>query len=344
MPNAEKKIEVVNQVTEYNEFEAKLANFKSQYEGVVYDLTDPDKEKEAKADRLSIGKVIASLDREHDRIKAPYKEKIDLIDSERKRIKDGLLAVQGGIKGQIKAHEQKIADHAEMLGNKVQAIYDLGEFGEFEKPDSENLKARIASLKSIEIDDSYEFRKADATLAEVDTAKKLAGMLAEAMKREAEQKELELLRKAEEDRKQAEHEEKIRAEAAEQAKREAEAAAQQKIDNANREKIEAEQAAKREADEAEELRRQAAIDAELEKQRAIEDERKRIQEEQEKAKAEAEAKQKEEGAKKAKQAHRVKIHKEAKESFMALGFTDEVATDIVKVIKDGLIKHIKVEY
>lgn len=340
MPEAEKKIETVNKIVEYDEFEGKLAKFKSQYVGVVYDLTDPEKEKEAKSDRLAIGKVIASLDRKHDEIKAPFKEKVDLIDAERKRIKDGLLEVQNGIKDQIKEHEQKIADHAEMLGNKVQAIYDLGEFGEFEKPDSESLKARLIALKEIEIDDSYEFRKADATLAEVDTVKKLSAMLAEALKYEAEQAELERLRKEEEARKQAEHEERIKREAAEQAKAEAERIAEQA-------RLDAEAEAKRKLEAAEKAKRQAEqakIAAENAAKVAAEKERERIEKERQEAEAKAEKERQADEAKKAKQTHRAKIHKEAKKSLVNIGLSDDVATDIVTAIKDGLIKHIKVEY
>lgn len=333
-----------NQIAEFNEFEFKLEAFKKKYDGVVYDLDDPDQDKQARSDRLSVGKVIASLDRKHKELKAPLKEKVDLIDGERKRIKDDLLNVQGKIKGQIEAHEQKIAEHAEMLGNKVQAIYDLGEFGEFEKPDSESLKARLCALKEIEIDDSYEFRKADATLAEVETVKKLSTMLAEVMKQEAEQAELERLRKEKEERERADREEKIRQEAAAKAKLDAENKAKAEQERAEQEKTaaikaqqEAEQRAKFAAENAERQAREAA-------EQAAQKERARIEREHKEALAREAAKTKAEEAKKAKQAHRAKIHKQAKDCFIKEGYSDKEASKIVTLIKDGLIKNIVIEY
>ena len=102
-------------IAEYSEFEAKMAEFKKTYDNVVYDLTDPVHEKKARSDKYSIGKVISALDKKHDEIKAPLKAQVDLIDGERKRIKDELLGVQDKIKSQIKAHEDAIREHAEML-------------------------------------------------------------------------------------------------------------------------------------------------------------------------------------------------------------------------------------
>ncbi len=325
-------------IVEFNEIEGKLANFKKKYDGVVYDLSDVEQDKQARSDKLTIGKVIASLDRMHRDIKAPLKERTDLIDHERKRIKDDLLIVQGNIKGQIEAHEQKIADHAEMLGNKVQAIVDMAEFGEFERPSSAQLKQRLASLKGINIDDSYEFRKADATLAEVDAVKKLSTMLADAMKLEAEQVELERLRAEKVEREQADRDARVKAEAEENARIQAEATAQREVAAAQQ----AQRAAEQQASEAEARENQLALEADREKMKAVEDERKRIDQAQREADAQAEKEAAEIEAKKENQGHRARIHKEAKESLAAAGFSNGV--DIVTAIKEGRIKHVEIKY
>ncbi len=336
---------IENPIAEFNEFDKQLNEFLSQYEGVVYDLTDPKQEKTARSDKYAIGKAISALDARHKEIKAPLKERVDLIDGERKRIKDGLLEVQGKIKSQIEAHEKAIEEHAQMLQEKVDQIRWLANTEDYPEPiTAEQIQSRLDALNKISVDDSYEDRKADATLAQVETVKKLEALLAERQKYEAEQAELERLRKEKEERARKDREESIRKEAEERAKREAEekaerekkeaeAEAQRKIDEANRQKKEAEEAAAR----AEREKKEAA-------ERAAAAERERIEQEQKQAAEAEERKRKEEEEKKAKQQHRAKIHKEAKQSLIDNGVDEETATLIVELAKDGKIKNMVVEY
>ena len=315
-----------NQIVEFDEFETKLQEFKERYDGVVYDLTNPTEEKQARSDRYAIGKIISALDEKHKEIKAPLKAKVDLIDGERKRIKDQLLEVQGKIKGQIETHEAKIREHEEMLQAKVNDIRALSIFGEYENPDSSQITERLDKAKAVDIEDGFEDRKADAALAQTETVKLLEGRLSERLKYEKEQAELERLRKEKEERERTEREEQIRKEAAERARREAE-------EKAEKERLEAEAKAKREIEEA-----QAAA------KRAAEEERKRIERERQEAETKAEEDRKKEEARKAKQQHRAKIHSEAKQSFIDNGLNQKDAEDIVTLIKDGKIKHISVNY
>ncbi|MES0444919.1 MAG: hypothetical protein ABUJ92_00100 [Desulfobacterales bacterium] len=213
-------------IAEFSEFDIKLQGFKEKYIDVVYDLEDEDQEKQARSDRLTIGKVVSSLDSKHKELKAPLKAKTDLIDGERKRIKDDLLGVQDKIKSQLKAHEQKIVDHAEMLQDKVEAIRDHSVFGENHASTTQmtasELEVHLAEIKSHDVDDSYEHRKADATLARVDTIKVLEGLLVKRTKYEAEQAELERLRAEAAKREQVDRDNEMRLEGEERAKREAE--------------------------------------------------------------------------------------------------------------------------
>jgi len=347
---------VVNEITEFKPFETNLTEFKSQYVDIVYDLFDVDQEKKAKSDKQTIGKVISALDKKHKELKAPLKAKTDLIDHERRRIKDELLEMQGGIKHQLEQHEFKKVEHDAMLHNMVLAIESLAEFSEFQElPDSNRFKELITEAEAIDVDDSYDHRKADATLAKVDVLKKLKILLEQTTEKETEQAELQRLRDEEAARQQKEREDAIRKEAAEKAKLEAEQKAendrieaerkakaeieaaekakQKAIDDANREKMEAENAKKQQ--EAETKRRETL---------AANQERERIEHEQQiEADKKAEL-QRMEDAKKSKQAHRAKIHKQAKADFMKNGFSDEQATDLVTFIKDGKIKNISINY
>jgi hypothetical protein len=333
-----------NQIVEFNEFEAKLYEFKKRYDNVVYDLTDPNEEKKARSDRFAIAKVISALDAKHKEIKAPLKEKVDLIDGERKRIKDDLLDVQGKIKAQIEEHEAKIQAHKDMLQGKVDSIYTLAEFGEFEKPTAEEYAQRLSQAKEVEIDDSYEELKAEAALAQVSVIKKLEALHADQAKHEAEQAELERLRKEAEARERADREERIRREAAEQAQKAAEEKAKAEAERVEREKREAAAAHERAIKQAEEARIKAEQEAKQAAERAAKEERERIEREQREAAAKAEAERKAEEAKKAKQEHRAKIHKQAKESFMANGLDETVSTAIVELIRDGKIKNVTINY
>jgi len=196
-----------NKIVEFDEFESKLIEFKKKYDNVVYDLTDPEQDKLARSDKYSIGKIISSLDSKHKELKAHLKARTDLIDGRRKDIKDELLIVQRKIKGQIEAHEQAKEDLAEKLQCMVNEILEHGEFEHFSNPDSHVLNNRLKSIRCYVADDKYEDRKADATLALIETTKQLETMLEAALKSEKEERE------------RADREEKIRKEATEKATR-----------------------------------------------------------------------------------------------------------------------------
>jgi len=53
------------EVVEFREFEKNLSEYKYRYEGVIYDITVPEQDKQARSDKLAIGKVIAKLDSAH---------------------------------------------------------------------------------------------------------------------------------------------------------------------------------------------------------------------------------------------------------------------------------------
>ena len=310
----------MNQIIEFNEFEAKMQEFKRQYDGVVYDLTVPEQDKKARSDRYTIGKVISALDERHKEIKAPLKEKVDLIDGERKRIKDELLDVQGKIKSQIDAHEAKIQAHQETLSAKVEAL--RLNMDNLTSISANGLATLRDNLINTVIDETYEDHKDEAESVRTESVGKLEGMIAARVKYEADQAELEKLRKESEARAQAERDDKIRCEATERARHEAEEKAKREIEAAQRKQYEAEQAAKRAEQEA----------------------RDKMEREQRDAAAKAEAERKAEEARKAKTKHREKIEKEAKTSLVNLAIDEELASQIVEAIKQGLIKNVTINY
>lgn len=341
-------------IKDFNEFEKSLADFKGQYNDVVYDLTVPAEEKRARADRLAIGKVIAKLDAKHKEIKAPIKEKVDLIDGERKRIKDDLLGVQEKIKSQIAEHERKIAEKAAADQKLVRYIYESADF-EF-APSSDQILIVIERIKAIDIDDdAYYDVKAQAALAISETLKSLDAILEEQKEKEAQQAEIDRLRKEKEDRYRAEREEMIARKAADDAKLEAEQkAAKLAEDNARREQeakdAQAKAKAKADADiaklkqdkvDAENAAKKAKHDAEEKRKRDIAETEARIKREalEQKAQEEAEAKSREKD-----KANKTRVNNEALTAIVGLGISDAQAKSLIKAIYKGQVPNIKITY
>lgn len=161
--------------------------------------------------------------------------------------------------------------------------------------------------------------------------------------KEVERKEAEL-RKQEEERlakEQAEREEKERIEyekgVAKEAKEKAEREAQEAIEAEKQRVIDEQNRAKAAAERAEREKKEALERAEKEKQEAIlqakREEEARVAEE--KRKADQKAKH---------HAHRKKINREALDSFIAEGFKEEKAKEIITMIAHGKIKHITLNY
>jgi len=340
-----------NNIVEFNEFESNLAEYKAKYEGVVYDLTNPDQDKQARSDRLSIGKTISRLDSVHKAVKMPLKDQVDLLDGERKRIKDGLLEVQDSIKSQIAEHEAMLEAKEQDLMGRVEAIKSLALFVDY-TPGSSYIKERIDQLENVSIDDSFEHYEAEATFAKVKSLESLNEFLAQVMAQESEQAELEKLRQEKANREQKDREDTIAAEA----KASAENAAAAQIAKERQAKAIAEQAviqAEQNAIEAKKRAEQEALDV---AQRAEDAKREAVRAAEQKAKAEAErviaaaAQQLEEeqaatAKREANKKHRAKINNAAVAALVKLaGLPVDQAKAVVSAIAKNSVPAIQINY
>ena len=365
-------------VPEFEEFDQLLGALSKRYDGIEYDLTDPAQDRQARTDQRQLGTAIADLDRTHQRVKAPLLEKTRAIDGERKRIKDALLVLQGGIKEQLAEVARQTAERAAALVAKVQAIRDLAVFDEYLP--AEQLRSALEKARAINLEDGYDERKAEAALAQVETVAQLEHDLATAERLEAETAELARLRAEQEARDRAEREERIRVEAADTARREAEEKARlereeadakaEKAHQAAAEKLAAEQrareeieqraaeekaAAERAAVEAEERRKREAAEAETREQeaakRAASEERDRIERERQAAESKATKARAAEEKKRENQKHRARVHAEARGALVAAydqgnvePLSEDVATAIITLIRDGAVTHVRIDY
>lgn len=94
-------------IAEYRATDAALADLRTKYEGVVFDVTTGKGMDVAKKARAELREHRVTLEKERVRIKAPALEHCRQIDGEAKRITVELEALEQPIDGQIKQEEQR---------------------------------------------------------------------------------------------------------------------------------------------------------------------------------------------------------------------------------------------
>ncbi|WP_017816610.1 hypothetical protein [Acinetobacter baumannii] len=292
---------------------------------------------------LKISKSKTLIEKCGKELVAEQKAQIKVIDDDRISIVKKLDLLRNEVLAPRDAWEQaekdRVAKHEESILSinfyKTAVIADK---------DSVWLKGVIRNVEEIIIDSSFEEFEEQAKIAKYETLEFLRTTLAAREKYEAEQAELERLRKSEQERLQREHEERIAHEAAERARLEAERKAKEEAERVEREKQEAVAKAEREKREAAEREARLVAEkeaAELRAQHAAEAERKRIEAEQA---AKLEAERKAEEARQANQAHRKKICNEALKGLLALGIDEAKGKEILQAINKGLVPHVSINF
>lgn len=295
---------------------------------------------------LKISKSKTLIEKCGKELVAEQKAQIKVIDDDRISIVKKFDLLRDEILAPRDAWEQAEEDRKQKHLNNIAVIRmpaNLSNNPENEW-NSESLKEAIATIEAKEIDSSFEEYEQEAKLAKLETLEKLRAALSTREKYEAEQSELERLRKAEHERLQREHEERIAHEAAERARLEAERKAKEEAERVEREKQEAIAKAEREKREAAEREARLVAEkeaAELRAQHAAEAERKRIEAEQA---AKLEAERQAEEARQANQAHRKKICNEALKGLLALGIDEAKGKEILQAINKGLVPHVSIKF
>lgn len=275
---------------------------------------------------------------------AEQKAQIKLIDDDRisivkkfDQLRDEILAPRDAWE---QAEKDRVEKHQEIItGLKNNALVSSD-------ATANDIKEVISIVENTNVDSSLEEYEQEAKLAKLETLEKLRTALSAREKYEAEQAELERLRKAEQERLQREHEERIAHQAAEKARLEAEHKAKEEADRVEREKQEAIAKAEREKREAAEREARLVAEkeaAELRAQHAAEAERKRIEAEQA---AKVEAERKAEEARLANRTHMKKINNEALSAMMygVPGLTEEMAKELIRLIAKNEVPNISIKY
>lgn len=278
-----------------------------------------------------------ALDRVGKELVAELKEIPKKIDAERKRMRDTLDAWRDEVRAPLT--EWEAAEEARKARHQG-AIDKINLRLECRDLDSSELRQNIEWLEAMTIDESWEEFEPEALRAKDKALAALREALVAREKYEAEQAELEELRRKQAEQEQRDREAAIAREAEERAKREAEQRAQQEREAAARRelelKLQAEQA-EREKLEAQQRAEQAARDAEARAQAAAEAERQRIADEQ--AEIERQAK-----AREADKAHKASINSAAMQAFIDGGMPEECAKQAVILIAKRLIPNVSIQY
>lgn len=344
--------------------QAIIDSIKSQvnekFEGVVWDFSKKKDRETVASLAYRVGRSKTAIDAEGKKLKEQYTVFTKKIDAERKLAREQLEAEQARIRKPLDEWEQaeknRVAKHECFIAEIKKLANQENSSAQMIRDDIEFLTNEVA------VDSSLEEFEQEAKIAKFETLEKLRTALVTREKYEAEQAELERLRKEQSEREQRERDERIAKEAADKARIEAEAKAlaeKQRFEREQKEQAELAERQQREAAEREarlqaekeaallreEQLKQQAIErekqAEIDRQKAIEQERLRIEREQV---AKAEAELKEQQAREANKAHREKICGEALQGLLDLGVAEDQAKEILRAINKGKVPHVSLNF
>jgi DNA polymerase III gamma/tau subunit len=329
---------------------------------LVPDLTTAKGRKEIASMANKVARSKTLLDGLGKDLVAGRKAEIKKVDEERKRMRDCLDALKAEVRQPLTNWEDAEKRRVDYHTSMIKHIQDCGIGFIGGDPQPFGILFRELEEKII-VDERFEEFEAEAHRAKEAALAKLRTAFEEQQKREAEQAELERLRKEAVEREQKEREERIAREAKENAEREAQAkidAERKAREDAERATHEAEARAKQQAIDAEAAERKAKADAEAAERKAKEHAERQAAEAEQRIKQEAEAgaqrererieqqKQAELAAqqkREADQKHKAAINNKA---LMALidkaGLSEEQARNVVVAIAKRQIPAISISY
>lgn len=309
---------------------------------IVFNMNDKKERDALKSYAYNLARTKTTVDNYGKELVSGIKAQAAVIDADRKFWRDNMDLLQEEIRKPLTDFENAEKARIKRLEDEVAVIKMPANLcGEW---DAASIKDAIQTLENKVIDSSFEEFEQEAKIAKFETLEKLRTALVAREKYEAEQAELERLRKEQLEREQRERDERIAKEAADKARIEAEAKALAEQRRVEREKQEAQEKAEREKREAAE--REARLiaekeEAELRVQQAALIERQRIEREQA---AKEEAERKAEEARLANVEHMRSINQEILNKLCAIGLDEDQAKAVITAIAKNQIPHVSVKY
>ena len=262
---------------------------------------------------------------------AEKKAEVKAVDTDRIQFCKKMDALRDEILAPRDAWEQAEEDRIKKHEDSIESIKNNARY--YIDTTLVELKQSLASAEQVTVDSSLEEFEQEAKIAKYEAIELLRVAIANREKYEAEQAELERLRKAEQERLQREHEERIAKEAADKATREAEEKA-----HLESERVEHEQ---REAAEREARLIAEKEEAELRAQQAATVERQRIEREQA---SKAESERQAEADRLANVEHMRSINKEILNKLCEIGLDEDQAKAVIKAIAKNEVPHTIIKY
>jgi len=317
--------------------------------GTVYDMNKRKDREACASDAYKVARSKAALEKLGAAVSAELKELPKKVDAGRRYLKDGLEAIQAEVRAPL--DEWEAAETARVERHKAGIEWFRLRADENRDLDSTELRASIEEVSARVVDETWEEFEAEAHRMKARALDSLTQALAAREKYEAEQAELAELRRKQAEQEQKDREAEIARQAAEKAKADAEAKAQAEREAAAKREAEAKAAAeKAERDRIEAIERQRQAEARAEAERlaaeqrakdAAEAARKAELARQQREREEAEAEQR---RREADQQHRIKIMGEAKQAFMSMNITEELARAIVLKIVRGEVPNVTINF
>lgn len=264
------------------------------------------------------------------------------IDATRKIVKDYLEALKNEVRKPLDEYEAAEAQRKAELEQRLLEISAHIDFAVEPDTTAAQIQEILDGVDGIVIDDSWQEYKLQAHETKQHVITKVTEALARRVKYEADQAELERLRKEQEEAQRIEHERQI----AENARLEAERAAMQKqLEAEQREQAakDAQLKAEREAKEAQQRLEQERIDAEERQRKAVEQAAER---ERQLFAQKAVQHKAEEAARAANIEHQRIINREIREDLTTMlpWLEEQQAIEIIKVIARKHIRHLTIQY
>lgn len=338
-----------------------IDRIEKEVKAVVLDISTESGRKQIASLAYRIAQSKTALDKMGKDLVSGWKEQARKVDQERARAWDRLEALQKEIRQPLTEWENGEKERVQAHENELVMLGQCATYVELNDLPADQIEGLIAKANEIAGRNWEEFA-VRASQTKDDVLARLTKRLEARRKHDAEQAELERLRKEEAERRQREHEERLkeeaaakaRAEAEEKARKAAEAEAarvtaekeraeQEKL-RIQREKEEAEARAKKAEEDrlaavakAEADRKAAEEKAARDAEEAVKRERERIEAER---KAEAEAAAKREANKR----HRAKVNREALAAMVAAGVPEDVGKLVIEAIAKQLVPHVTIQY
>lgn len=191
------ELEVVSKaLTDIDAVSSGIAELKTQYVGVVYEVVTTVGMDEAKAARLAIRTPRYEVERIRKAAKAPLLALGKKLDAEATRIETELLKIEGPIDQQIKAEEaRKEAERQARIDAELKRVADLHERITMVRGDqtlsassgSAVIAKHIATMEGVDVDESFEEFQQQAADAKAAGLARLQSIHAAAIAHEAEQ-------------------------------------------------------------------------------------------------------------------------------------------------------------